>query len=209
MTFDEASTIVHSLGTASKMPCFAFSTSARDCKRGGKLRSVAGSVCSKCYAHRGNFARPTIQANLKARSNAMEHPQWPEAMAFMLTAKEHSGHFRWFASGDLQSLGDLLKICDVAKRTSHIKHWLATHEVGILAAFKRAGFVYPKNLIVRLSGDMLEKKPAASLLQSLGVLGSAVSKSSYTCPASTTDNECRTCRKCWSKRTLIVTYKRH
>jgi len=209
MDLETALQIIHSLGYATKMPCYTYSTSAYDCNRGSKLRLVPGSVCNKCYARRGNFARPTIQAGLKARASAMDHPQWCEAMGIVLTCEEHSGHFRWYSSGDMRNLGDLLKICDVAKRTPHIRHWLPTHEIGILAAFKRAGFVYPSNLVVRLSADMIEQKPSGAMLERLGVLGGAVSKKRWNCPASTQDNNCGTCRKCWLKSVRVVTYKYH
>lgn len=210
MTLEEAETIIHSLGVASKMPCHTYSTSAKDCQRGGKLHEIEGSVCSHCYARRGNFGRPAIQTGLRARAEAMKHPLWSEAMGIVLTAKEHSNYFRWFSSGDLQNLGDLLKICDVCKRTPHIKHWLPTHEVGILGAFKRAGFEYPKNLTVRLSADMLDKKIPRSLLKSLGVQGGEVSTTGkHTCPSSTQENMCQTCRLCWHHSKPIVVYKYH
>ena len=209
MTLNEALIIIHSLGYASKMPCRVYSTSAYDCNRGSKLREIEGSVCNKCYARRGNFARPSIQVGLKARAIAMDNPHWSEAMGVVLTALEHSGYFRWYASGDLRSLADLLKICDVAKRTPHITHWLPTHEIGILGAFARAGFTYPDNLIVRLSADMIEQKPSASIMEKLGVWGAAVSKTDWTCPAPSTNNACQLCRKCWQKSVRVVTYKYH
>lgn len=209
LTLATAKQIIHSLGVATKMPCYTYSISARYCKRGRKLRKIPGSVCSKCYALRGNFARPTIQEGLDARMDAMQHPLWAEAMAIVLTYEEHSGFFRWFSSGDLQSLDDLLKICRVARLTPHIKHWLPTHEIGILNAFKRAGFSYPNNLVVRLSADLIEQKPNPNTLKRLGVLGGAVSKTNFTCPAYTQNNMCVACRKCWNKNVKIVTYKYH
>jgi hypothetical protein len=209
MTFEEAIQIIHSLGYASKMPCWTYSVSAKKCKRGRKLRKIKGSVCNKCYAARGNFIRPTIQAGLDKRMESMLHPQWSEAMGVVLTMKEHSGFFRWYSSGDLQSISDLHKICDVCIRTPHITHWLPTHEVGILGEFKRLGFKYPNNLVVRLSADMIEANPNTQVMTKLGVLGSAVSKANFTCPSYKTDNMCGTCRFCWDKTIPIVTYKYH
>ncbi len=199
--------LIHGLGYASKMPCYTYSISARSCRRGSKLRRIPGTVCSVCYACRGNFARPTIQKGLDQRKQAMQHREWSAAIARVLTALEHSGHFRWYSSGDLQSLGDLLKICHVAKLTPHIKHWLPTHEIGILNTFKRAGLTYPGNLIVRLTADRLEQKPSPTTLARLGVLGAAVSRKHFNCPAHDQHNMCMTCRKCWDKRVTVVTYK--
>lgn len=209
LTFDAALAIIHSLSEVSKMPCYSYSTDARHCHRGGKLQKVPGSVCNKCYALRGNFVRPTVRFHLNAREEAMNHPHWVPAMVLVLQVKEQSGFFRWFASGDLRNLGDLLKICAVAKQTPHIRHWLPTHEVGILSAFKRAGFTYPKNLVVRLSADMIDQKPSRALMARLGVLGGAVSKRKWSCPAYTTFGQCCSCRKCWQKSVPVVTYKYH
>ena len=209
MLLPEALNIIHSLAEASKMPCFTYSLSALKCKRGGLLQKVPGSVCHKCYALRGNFIRPKVQAVMLAREQAMRHPQWAEAMVIVLKAKEHSGYFRWYSSGDLRSLKDLVNICKVAEGTPKIRHWLPTKEINILAQFKKAGLKFPKNLLIRLSADMLEAKPSRNIMKNLGVLGSAVSKTNYNCPASSQDNECCECRLCWQKRTAIVTYKYH
>lgn len=209
MTLDEATTIIHSLGHASKMPCYTYSTSAKSCKRGSKLNRVKGSVCSKCYARKGNFARPTVQLGLNARMDAMSNPKWVEAMVLVLQFKEHSGHFRWFSSGDLQDLTDLIKICEVCRGTPHIKHWLPTHEIGILGEFKRAGFKYPDNLVIRLSADMIDKPVNLTVTRKLGVLAGNVSTTQFNCPSSKQENMCQMCRMCWDKKTEAVTYKFH
>lgn len=209
MNLNEALAITSKLGTATKMPCYTYSISNKSCNRGSKLRKIPGSICSKCYASRGNFQRPKIQRCLNLREQAMKHPLWKEAMVQVLTNLEHSGHFRWFSSGDIQGFKNLLDICFIAKNTPHIKHWLPTHEIGLLASFKRAGFTYPSNLVVRLCSDRIEQKPSLHVLKNLGVLGCAVSKTKYNCVAPKQENKCQTCRKCWSKRSKIVTYKYH
>ena len=38
-----------------KMPFYNYDLSAWDCKKGSQLRKVAGSVCSDCYAMKGNY----------------------------------------------------------------------------------------------------------------------------------------------------------
>lgn len=209
MLFEKALEIVRGLGRASKMPCRAFSISAWRCKRGSKLRHIPGSICNKCYAIRGHFARPSVQNVLHARQDAMSHPLWAPAMAVVLKHEERSGFFRWYASGDMQSLEDAVKICRVVRATPHLQHWLPTHEVGILGEFKRRGYKWPKNLTVRLSADMLEDKPSASVMKRLGVRGGAVSKQTFDCPAYSQGGTCGSCRRCWDKRVSVVTYKYH
>lgn len=210
MTLSEALAITGPLQRASKMPCHTYSIPAAHCKRGRKLAEIENSVCSKCYAMRNNFTWPHTQRSMMAHEMAMEHPQWAEAMAMVLTSYEHSGYFRWFASGDLQSLESLVKICEVCRRTPRIKHWLPSHEVGILGEFRRAGYTYPSNLTVRLSADFIDKPIPKSLTRSLGVLaGEVSSRGVETCPASKQDNMCQTCRMCWDKRVRTITYKLH
>ena len=50
MKIKEAEAITHTLSKPGKMPGFAYSTPAHECKTGTKLRAVAGSVCANCYA---------------------------------------------------------------------------------------------------------------------------------------------------------------
>ncbi len=211
LTLAEASEIIHSLGFARKMPCKVWSVPAKNCNRGSKLNKIKGTVCNKCYALRGHFARPTIQAGLQARQDAMEHPRWSEAMAIVLTAYETSGFFRWYAAGDIHKLVDLIKISDVCNRTPHIKHWLPTHEVGLLGDFRRAGFQWPKNLTVRLSADFIDKPNNRAVLKRLGVVSGEVSRdhNKVTCVAYQQDGMCQTCRACWHRSVPIVTYPLH
>ena len=52
MLIKEAEAITHTLSKPGKMPGFAYSTPAHECKTGTKLRAVAGSVCANCYAYK-------------------------------------------------------------------------------------------------------------------------------------------------------------
>ncbi len=209
LTLDQAEALIGTLAYASKMPCHTYSFPAKLCHTGSKLQKVPGSVCNKCYALRGNFARSTVINAMEKRLASIDNPLWVPAMVRVLKAYETSGYFRWHASGDVQSLGHLIKICEVARQTPHIRHWLPTHEIGILNAFKNAGFEYPRNLVVRLSAAMIEQKPSKAQMKSLGVLGGAVSKKRWNCPSSTQDNMCQECRQCWLRTKPVITYKYH
>ncbi len=210
LSLEQAYEIIGSLGYATKMPCYTYSTPAKDCNTGSKLRKIPGSVCEKCYAMRGNFARPTIKAGLAKRALAMANPRWVPARVLVLFIKEKSGFFRWYSSGDLRHLGDLLKICAVARWLPHIKFWLPTHEYPVVNAFFAAGFKLPSNLVLRLSAIMRDGPPPLGMMHKYGVCGSRVSTNGReTCPASKQDNKCLDCRRCWDKRVKIVTYKYH
>jgi len=209
LTLEEAQEIVGSIGHASKMPCYTYSLPAKNCHTGSQLREIPNSVCSKCYALRGNFARPTVIAHMEKRLRSINDPKWVDAMVLVIQKLEYSGVFRWHASGDIQNLGHLIKIAEIARRLPKITFWLPTRELPILNAYVNAGFKFPKNLIVRLSAAMIEAQPPKEVMKRLGVLGSAVSKEKWDCPASSQNNQCLDCRRCWDKNVPIVTYKYH
>ena len=62
-----ADALVGGLSAPSKMPCKSFSISAFECITGSRLRKIAGSVCSKCYALKGRYVFPKVQAALDRR----------------------------------------------------------------------------------------------------------------------------------------------
>ena len=57
MLVKEAKEITGSLTRTSKMPGLSYSLPAWECKTGSKLRKVKDSVCSMCYALKGNYTR--------------------------------------------------------------------------------------------------------------------------------------------------------
>ena len=54
MKIKEAEAITHTLSKPGKMPGFAYSTPAHECKTGTILRDVDKSVCKNCYAKLDN-----------------------------------------------------------------------------------------------------------------------------------------------------------
>ena len=121
---------------------------------------------------------------------------------------------RWFDSGDLDSVQMLDAICEVARRTKHIKHWLPTREIGIVSNYIKAGNVIPDNLRIRLSSTMINDKPLKSAKR-LGVSTSTVHtkgkelpEHGHVCPASEQGNACQNCRFCWESDGN-VSYPKH
>ena len=57
MLIKEAKKIIISLSQPDKMPGYAYGLPAWECKTGGKLAKVPGSVCFGCYAMKGNYTR--------------------------------------------------------------------------------------------------------------------------------------------------------
>ena len=201
--------IVGGLSSPSKLPCYSYSIPASKCITGNKLRKVSGSICSKCYAHKGFYtAYPVVQIALERRYNKLNDSQWIEAMTFLINNVEKSGFFRWHDSGDLQSVKHLSNIVEVCKNTPTVKHWLPTREYRIVADYLLNN-TFPDNLIVRLSTFMLEGKPPATLAKKLGVFTSGASKDNYNCLAPKQNNKCVDCRLCWDKSVDNIIYHTH
>lgn len=204
---ERATELVGGFSKPSKMPCLSWSISAKRCKTGAKLVKVKGSICSTCYALKGNYGFPIVKAAHERRFQSLQSPQWTSAMIVAIRGNESSGFFRWHDSGDLQSLEHFKKLVEIARALPDIKFWLPTREYSIIASFLRTDSM-PENLIVRLSAYMLEGEPPA-LAKRLGLTTSGVTKTGFTCPASNQGGKCLTCRACWSKDVLNVNYKKH
>lgn len=217
MTKTHLQNIIGSLSKTTKIPVPGYSISAFDCVTGSKLAEVEGSVCSKCYAKKGNNRFPKIQASYRKRLAQITKPEWVKYMSELIDkqdtinkkqGKPH-GYFRWFNSGDLQSLQHLAKIVEIAKHLPHIKFWLPTHEIGMVGKYLKIE-PFPKNLTVRLSAAMIDQK-APNIL---GLTGSGVvtDKKRSNCKAYKSKNKkanCGSCRMCWNPNVKEIYYPLH
>jgi len=159
LTIKQAETIVGGLSETSKMPTMSISLPATLCKTGSKLRKVPGSVCSKCYACKGAYSWGNVQAALETRHKALGNPAWIDAMTVLMKSKKRiksSGLFRWHDSGDLQSMEHLESIIQVCKATPEVKHWIPTKEKALVREYTRKHGAFPDNVIVRVSGAMID-----------------------------------------------------
>jgi hypothetical protein len=207
MKVGEAKDYVGGLSKPSKMPGSAYSIPARECKAGGALRDVVGSVCHGCYALKGRYVFPNVQDAQYRRMAAIDKPEWCAAMA---TAINGQPWFRWHDSGDLQSVDHLRKIVEVCNATPQTAHWLPTRERGIVRDYKRAGGIIPANLTIRLSATMVDgdvKSPWSDVNTS--TVHKAAAATGHACPAPTQGGKCGDCRACWSRDVLNVSYGAH
>lgn len=200
---------VGGLSAPSKMPCHGFSIPAKYCKTGQKLRDVAGSICSKCYALKGRYGFPNVQNALERRFAGLKNELWVQAMTIAIRGTESSGFFRWHDSGDIQDLDHLDKIVQVARNLPEIKFWLPTREFSTVAAWKRRNGDLPSNLTIRLSALKINGAPPTTIAKLLGLVTSGVTKSGFNCPAPSQGNKCLSCRACWDKTVENVNYKLH
>ena len=207
MNTKEALKIVGGLSKPSKMPGWAYGTPAKECKTGTKLRDIEGSTCHKCYAMKGCYVFPVVQAAQYKRLNSIQDPRWVDAMAMLINSKK-SKWFRWHDSGDVQDEAHLMKIFEVCELTPDTKHWLPTREAWTKKHLKHK----PKNLVLRFSMPMVDQAPAKSWPNVSTVMSKDqpwFGATSVACVAPDQDNECRDCRACWDPSVKNVTYWKH
>lgn len=203
---------VGGLSKPSKMPGYAWSIPAKMCVTGSKLAKVDGSVCYKCYALKGRYSFPKVQAAMQRRLDIYnaDNVAWINNMAEAIDITD-TPYFRWFDSGDLQSVRMLYDIVKVAYLTDGVKHWLPTKEHGMVSRYLRDHDTLPANLTIRLSSPMIDEHTDYSLSKIDGVTMSSVStdKSRVSCPAYTQDGKCGDCRACWNRNVHRVIYPKH
>ena len=196
----EAEKIVGGLSKPSKMPGPAYNLPASACITGQKLAKVPGSVCAGCYALKGRYRFNNVQAALQRRLQAIESPQWVEAMIVLI--KPHKW-FRWHDAGDIQSLKHLENIFRVCRATPGTNHWLPTREAQFLKRLKVNQV--PRNLIIRMSSHMIDQAP----VNFWPWTSTVTSGEGRSCPAPEQGNSCGSCRQCWDRSTPNVCYGKH
>lgn len=219
MNCKEDTAITGGLSHPSKMPGFSYSLPASRCKVGAILARKIGTVCHSCYAMRGKYTIPSVQRALEKRFNSLSHPQWIDAMTFLIARAAKRGHrfFRWHDSGDLQSVDHLARIVEVARRTPNVRHWLPTREVAILRAYQALAGPpeIPQNLTIRIAQAYVNAKIGIHDFPSSGVITKdridefRQAKNIYICPAPRQDNNCGKCRACWNQKVQHVMYVKH
>jgi hypothetical protein len=195
----EAREITGGLSKPSKMPGPAYNLPAWKCITGVKLQAIEGSVCSGCYALKGRYRFNNVRMALARRLESLKHPRWVEAMVTLIRGEPW---FRWHDSGDLQGPDHIKKIFEVCNQTPDTWHWMPTREAKFLKFIDPA--IVPANLIIRLSGHMVDGKNATWWPWT-----SSVSTQGKTCPALDQGNSCRDCRACWDRKVDNVTYPKH
>ena len=81
MNITEAKQITGSMTRTSKMPGLSYSLPAWECKTGSKLRKIKNSVCSMCYALKGNYTRyKAIKAAQYVRLASLTNKLWTAAI---------------------------------------------------------------------------------------------------------------------------------
>jgi len=195
----EAREITGGLSAPNKMPGPSVNLPAWNCKTGVKLQAVKGSVCAGCYAMKGRYRFRNVREAMDRRLQALEHPQWVEAMVTLITGEPW---FRWHDSGDIQSLEHLENIFRVCRKTPETQHWMPTREAQFIKRLKVNQV--PRNLIIRMSSHMIDQGPV-----SFWPWTSTVVTSGKSCPAQEQGNQCKNCRACWDRSVKNIAYPKH
>ena len=206
-TLKQAKEIIGGYTVTSKMPTISYSIPAEECNTGAKLRLIKNSVCSNCYALKGNYVRyrKNIQPAMYKRLNSINNINWVNAMIYIMNNQKtviNSGLFRWHDSGDIQNIDHLNKIIEIAKATPNIKHWLPTKESNLIQNYKHP---IPKNLVIRLSGSFIDGNQPKYKNTSTVVSN----KDNATCKAYNNFGKCGTCVMCWNSSIKNVSYLNH
>lgn len=204
-TVKKANALVGGLSAPGKMPCPSFSISAFLCQTGSLLAAIIGSVCAMCYARKGRYIFPNVQAALTRRMSVLARAladttfraEFISAMAFLISRRPW---FRWHDSGDLQSVAHFGLICDIARATPGTVHWLPTKEPRYVKGD------IPANLIVRVSAPHIDQPPPKSAAYTSTVVSD---KSKATCRAFERKGKCGPCRACWDVNVRNVSYYQH
>ena len=218
----------------SKMPGYTLSTSAHACKTGSKLHKIEGTICSNCYALKGNYIFPNVVSGLMTASVAVafyEYMQdftpWIVSLSELIrrrciikSIKDKQGnvigtvdntYFRFHDSGDIQSPTHLSAINQIAYNNPSVKFWLPTREGKMVKQFLQCNII-ADNLCIRLSAHKVGVKP---LSFGLDLPTSTVewSDSEHHCIApkqgGSCDGELAECRNCWDSSVANVNYKIH
>ena len=207
-TVKEAMEFVGGLSSPSKMPCYSYGISAKLCETGSKLVDVVGSTCADCYALKGMYAdwNKNVSEAHARRYEAMQSPDWVSAMVFLIN-KKRMEYFRWHDSGDLQSFQHLLNLVTIAEQCPNTNFWLPTREKKYINQYQKAFGDFPANLTVRVSATMVDDTAGdypntSTVHQDKAPIGLA-------CKAPEQEGKCGSCRACWDKSVVNVSYKKH
>jgi len=228
-TQNELEKRIGKLSAPSKMPGYAWGIPASRCITGSKLRLQKGTSCEKCYACKGRFLWPNVQTAYERRYQAWANdPNWGMLIAQLIALQTPIGdpYFRWFDSGDLQSVKMLHDISDVCERLPDIQFWLPTQERGFVREFLESRSL-PNNLVVRVSAPeiggprpqghdctstvlpRIPKGHGARWDRWEARVARSTAARTY-CPATISDKyECGSCRACWDPNVSNVVYLEH
>ena len=118
--------------------------------------------------------------------------------------------FRWFDSGDVQSVDMANIILDICEATPNLTHWIPSRESKIWKD-TLADRDLPSNVTLRISATMIDGKPSKQFdnTSTVHTSESNVPLGTHICPAPKQSGKCGDCRACWNREVKNVSYHKH
>ena len=203
----QATENIGGLSNPSKMPddSQSFGISAKDCKTGSQLAKIPGSICEECYALGGFYI---MASTTKAHDKRIQKIYSPEWVPSMIALAKRKPFFRWFDSGDIQSMRMLTNIVKIAVAVPTTTFWLPTKENKMVASYLKKHGAFPNNLIVRVSAPMIDGQPPKRF-ELTSTVHKVDAPIGHECNAHNQDNKCMDCRACWNPSIKNISYKYH
>jgi len=181
--YREALARIGGLSNPSKMPSWGYSIPPRKCAVGQRLALIAGSTCEICYAMKGRYVMPCVEAAMERRLSCLEaglddwadafilvlnhqleawkkaedkRQAWHPPLARPMDSAKDCRYFRWHDAGDIQSEDHLLAIFTIALNCPGVSFWLPTREYQLVKAVCRE-YEVPANLTIRMSAHMRDR----------------------------------------------------
>jgi len=202
----------------SKMPGLTWSTVARaNCPGSVDDNGVPVPACASCYAAKGRYLFPNVREPREHNAADYRNPGWVAGMVAAIRA-DPVPYFRWFDSGDVDSVQLAELIEQVIAYTPSVHHWLPTrsHKIPEIRAVLERIAQLP-NVVVRWSSDSIHGEtvaaPQSSTIVSddaeFAALRERVGKGLVKCLSGTRGGVCGDCRACWHKAVTVVAYPIH
>ena len=207
ITVKQATENIGGLSNPSKMPddSQSFGISAKQCKTGSQLAKIPGSICEECYALGGFYI---MDSTTKAHNKRIQKIYSPEWVSSMVTLAKRKPFFRWFDSGDIQSMRMLKNIVKIAVAVPTTTFRLPTKENKMVASYLKKHGAFPNNLIVRVSAPMIDGQPPKRF-ELTSTVHKVDAPIGHECNAHNQDNKCMDCRACWNPSIKNISYKYH
>lgn len=256
----QAENIAGTIGSPSKMPGMSYGLPAADakfvswvckdkewdippqygCPIGRILAKLKDSTCSGCYANdRGNYTYPSVHVAQTKRVIGVHHPQWVEAMVFLLSKtfdRLFKNHLTSLVDDffiDNDRLPDDLEMADLEHLANLECAFMRWHDSGDLLGLWHLHLIYDVAeqtpflrhwLPTRETSTVLKSnrlKPSNLLIRHSAQMvdgplprrvrhvSGVTTTLDYNCHAPDNDNKCGDCRKCWDDNVELVVYPKH
>ena len=208
---DEKAFYKRMLSNTSKLGCKSISLNAKSCKTGSKLAKKKGSVCFGCYALKGCYQFPVVQDAMARRMEFFNSPNFIPIMVWLLSSLRKK-KFRWFDSGDVQSVLMALNILEICNQTPETKHWIPSKEYKIwreaIKIWLNIHKKLPENVCLRMSSPNIDQEPLKGF-ENTSTVHKDKKAFGLECIAYKQDGKCLDCEACFNKKVKNVSYPLH